>query len=220
MTTQTHEDGLGGSITILEPGSETAPMRFRMILAKGSGPPAPEYHPAQTEDFRVLRGTLDLGKIDGKRVLLRAGETYHVPAGTYHLPTNGGDDELEIESTLAPGRVSADMFAALYQVTRDHRGLARFARVAMVMRRFARVITFAPPVSAVMCVVAGLARLFGVRLEAERLPSRTARRTPAAAPATRTRSRARVLMSREGGEPAAGVRSSCAGAAAGSRPQR
>jgi mannose-6-phosphate isomerase-like protein (cupin superfamily) len=165
MTTQTHEDGLGGSITILEPGSETAPMRFRMILPKGFGPPAAECHPSQTEDFHVLRGTFDLGKIDGKRVLLRAGDTYHVPAGTYHLPTNGGDNELEFESTLTPGRVSADMFAALYQVTRDHRGLAQFARVAMVMRRFARVIAFSAPVSAVMCVVAGMARIFGVRLQ-------------------------------------------------------
>jgi mannose-6-phosphate isomerase-like protein (cupin superfamily) len=168
MTTQTHEDGHGGSITILEPGSETAPMRFRMIAPKGLGPPAAECHPSQTEDYRILRGTLDLGKIDGKRVLLRAGDTYHLPAGTHHLPMNRGDDELEFEATLTPGRVSADMFAALFQVTRDHRGLARFARVAMVMRKFARVITFSAPVSAVMCVVAGLARIFGVRLEAER----------------------------------------------------
>ena len=81
---------------------------------------------------------------------------------------NGGDDELEFESTFTPGRVSADMFAALYQVTRDHRGLAQFARVAMVMRKFARVITFSTPFAAVMCVVAGLARISGVRLEAER----------------------------------------------------
>jgi mannose-6-phosphate isomerase-like protein (cupin superfamily) len=168
MTTQpqTHEDGLGGSITILEPGSETAPMRFRMILPKGFGPPAAECHRSQTEDFRVLRGTYDLGKIGGKRVILRAGETYHLPAGTFHLPSNGGDDELEFESTLTPGRESAAMFAALYQVTREHRGLAQFARVSMVMRRFARVITFSVPVSAVMFVVAGVARMFGVRLEA------------------------------------------------------
>ena len=174
MTTQTHEDGLGGSITILEHGSETAPMRFRMILPKGFGPPAAEYHPSQTEDYRILRGTLDLGKIGGKRVLLRAGDTYHLPAGTYHLPLNGGDDELEFEATLTPGRVSADMFAALYQVTREHRGLAQFARVAMVMRQFTRVITFSAPVAAVMCVVAGLARIFGVELEAEHaLPTRS-----------------------------------------------
>lgn len=174
MTIQTHEDGHGGSITILEPGSETAPMRFRMVLLQG-GPPAAEYHPSQSEEFRVLRGTLDLGMIDGKRVILRAGETLHIPAGTYHLPKNGGDDELEFEATLTPGRVSADMFAGLYQITREHRGLAQFARIALLMRKFTRVITFSTPVAAVMCVVAGLARLFGVRLEAE--PARPERST-------------------------------------------
>jgi hypothetical protein len=42
------------------------------------------------------------------------------------------------------------------------------------MRKFSRVITFSAPLSAVMCVVAGLARIFGVRLEAERdLPTRS-----------------------------------------------
>ena len=38
-------------------------MRYRMILPKGFGPPAAEYHASQTEDFHVVRGTLDLGKI-------------------------------------------------------------------------------------------------------------------------------------------------------------
>jgi hypothetical protein len=49
----------------------------------------------------------------------------------------------------------------------------------MVMRRFARVITFSTPVSAVTCVLAGMARIFGVRLEAERAlaESATARRS-------------------------------------------
>jgi hypothetical protein len=72
------------------------------------------------------------------------------------------------------------MFAALYQVTREHSGLARFARVAMVARTFARVITFSAPVRAVMCVVAGLSRLVGVRLDAQRaLPARSVTHHPA-----------------------------------------
>jgi hypothetical protein len=52
-----HEDGQGGSITILEHGSATTPMRFRMILPN-VGPPAAECHPSQAEDYTVLRGTL------------------------------------------------------------------------------------------------------------------------------------------------------------------
>lgn len=157
-----HEDGMGGSITILEHGSATAPMRFRMILPKGFGPPAPECHPSQTEDFTVLRGTFDLGVIDGKRVLLKAGDTFHLPAGVYHLPANGGDDELEIESVLTPGLEMGDMFTGLYAAFREHRGFARFVRVSMVFNRYTTSIRFKAPVRAAMSVVAATARLFGV----------------------------------------------------------
>jgi mannose-6-phosphate isomerase-like protein (cupin superfamily) len=158
-----HEDGLGGSITILEHGSTTAPMRFRMIMPKNFGPPAPECHPSQTEDYTILRGTLDLGVIDGKRIMLKAGDTFHLPAGVYHLPANGGDDELEFESVLTPGLESADMFAGIYAATREHRGLAQFVRVSVVCRRHARSMRFKAPVRAVMIVAAAIARLFGVR---------------------------------------------------------
>ena len=157
-----HEDGRGGSITILEHGDATAPMRFRMILPKGVRPPAPECHPSQTEDYTVLRGTLDAGVIDGKRVVLKAGDTYHIPAGVFHLPANGGDDECELESVLTPGLESGDMFRDLYAVFREHRGLSQFVRASMVFRRYTKSIHFKAPVQAAMSVTAATARLLGV----------------------------------------------------------
>ena len=161
-----HEDGQGGSITILEHGSASAPMRFRMIMPKDVGPPAPESHPSQSEDFKVLRGTLDLGVVAGKRVVLNAGDSFHLPAGVYHLPANAGDGELEFEAVLTPGLASGDMFTELYQVFREHRGLAQFARVSIVFRRHTAAIRFRAPVRAVMSVVATTARLLGVRTRA------------------------------------------------------
>ncbi len=169
----THEDGQGGSITILEHGSATAPMRFRMIMPKDVGPPAAECHPSQAEDFTVLRGTLDLGVVDGKRVVLKAGDTFHLPAGVYHLPANGGDDELEFEAVLTPGLESGDMFTDLYGVMRERRGLAQFAGVSVVFRRHTDAIRFKAPIRAVMTVVAAIARLVGVKtLPAAGAPSR------------------------------------------------
>ena len=162
MTT-THEDGHGGHVTILEHGSATTPMRFHAIQPMGVAPPAPECHPSQSEDYKIIRGTLDLGVIDGKRVRLRAGDTYHLPAGVYHLPANGGEGELEYESVLTPGFESADMFGDLYVVIREYRGFAQFVRVAMVLRRYTRVIAFKAPVRAAMIVIAAFARLLGVR---------------------------------------------------------
>src|SRR4051812_34296541 len=158
----THEDGEGGTITILEHGSTTAPMRFHMVLRKNSGPPAPECHPSQTEDFKVLRGTLDLGVIDGKRVLLKAGDTYHLPAGVYHQPDSGESGDVEFEALLTPGLESADMFADLYAVFRERRGLARIAGTSVVLRRYTRSIQFKAPFHAVISVVAAVAPLFGL----------------------------------------------------------
>jgi len=149
-----HDDGQGGSITILEHGSTTAPMRFRMIMPKGVSPPAPECHPAQTEDFKVLRGTLDLGMVHGKHVVLKAGDTFHLPAGAYHLPANRADDELEFEAVLTPGLEAGDMFTELYAVMREHRGLAQFVRVSSVFRRYAKAISFRAPIRIVMRIAA------------------------------------------------------------------
>lgn len=161
-----HDDGLGGSITILEHGSETAPMRFRMVMPKGMGPPAPECHPSQTEDFTVLRGTLDLGVVDGRRVVLKTGETFRLPAGVFHLPACGADGEVEFEGVLTPGLESGDMFTELYTVMREHRGVGQFARVSMVFLRHARAIEFKAPVRAAMKVAAAIAGLLGVTLPA------------------------------------------------------
>ena len=158
-----HTDGMGGRITILEAGDEVRPMRFRMVMPKGFGPPAPECHPSQREDFVVIRGVLDLGNVDGRRVVLAAGDRFSLPSGTYHLPRNGGDGELEFEATLTPGKDSAPMFEALYAATREHRGLGRFARVAMVFRHHRSAITFPFPVRSVMALVSWVGRAIGLR---------------------------------------------------------
>lgn len=167
----TYEDGLGGHIVILERGDDERPMRFRMVMPPGFGPPAPESHPDMTEDFKVLRGTLDLGVVEGQRVVLRAGETFTLRPGVFHKPTNGGDDELEFEATLSPGRQAGEMFAALYTETKEHEGLAQFLRVAMVFRRYRHQIRFPAPVRVAMALAAGAARLFGVRSTPVRLPA-------------------------------------------------
>jgi hypothetical protein len=137
-------------------------MRFRTLMPKGMGPPAPECHPLQTEDFTVLRGMLDLGIVEGRHVVLKAGDTFHLPAGVYHLPANAGDDELEFEAVLTPGLESADMFTGLCAVVREHRGVGRFARVSMLFRRYAKMVSFKPPAPMVITIVAAMARLLGV----------------------------------------------------------
>lgn len=175
-----YEDGLGGSIEILERGGQDAPMRFRMVLPKGFGPPAPECHPRQSEDFRVLRGTLDLGQVDGRHVSLEAGDTFTLPAGVFHLPANRTEDELEMECTLSPGLDSAEMFAELY-AQHAHAGLAQAVRHAQVFRRYPQTISFPAHVRWGMALAASLGRLFGVKPDPAPGPSMTQERPAAVA---------------------------------------
>lgn len=158
--TNTHESGRGGSITILEQGSATTPMRFRMVAGKGVAPPAPECHPSQTEDFKVISGTLRLGVIDGVDVVLNAGDTYHLPAGTPHLPN--AEPGTVFEATMTPGLEMADMFVDLFEVFREHKGFGQIVRIAMVMRRYRTNISFSPAFNALHAVLATAGAAFGL----------------------------------------------------------
>jgi mannose-6-phosphate isomerase-like protein (cupin superfamily) len=154
---KTYEDCLGGSITILEEGSDTTPMRFRMVMPPGFGPPAPECHPYMREDFRILRGKLSLGKVDGTPLVLSEGETCRLPAGVFHKPANAGDEPVEFEATLTPGRDAAAMFTELYEVSRTKTGFRRNACMAAVFGRYPETISFPAPVRLGMRLVAWLA---------------------------------------------------------------
>lgn len=168
----THESSGGGSITILEPGSATTPMRFRMTAGRGVAPPAAECHPSQTEDFKVISGTLRLGVIDGVDVVLRAGDTYHLPAGVRHLPT--AEPGTVFEATMTPGLETADMFADLFEVFREHEGFGKIVRIAMVLRRYESNISFSPAFNALHSVLSALGRLAGLekkRAKALRQPA-------------------------------------------------
>jgi mannose-6-phosphate isomerase-like protein (cupin superfamily) len=158
------EDGRGGRITILEEGSATEPMRFRTVILRGMSPP-PERHPTQREDFRVISGTFDLGTVNGRHVELRAGETFSMPAATFHRPGNRYPEPVEVEAVLTPGLGSARMFESLYPIVREHRGLGMALRVALVFERHKQEIEFPLPVLAPLRAMAKIARLAGIRVD-------------------------------------------------------
>jgi mannose-6-phosphate isomerase-like protein (cupin superfamily) len=157
-------DGRGGSITILEEGSATTPMRYRMVLPQGFGPPA-ECHPSQAEDFRIISGVFDLGYVSGKRVELRAGQKFTLPAGTLHRPHNYQSAPAEFEASLTPGLTSAAMFRSIYSTARTQRGLGLALRMALIMDRHRAEIGFTLPVRLSLRLLGRLARLVGVRAD-------------------------------------------------------
>lgn len=157
-------DGRGGSITILAEGSATTPMRFRMVLPQGFGPPQ-ERHPSQEEHFRVISGVLDLGDVDGKHVELRAGQTFTLPAATLHRPLNRYAEPVEFESTLIPGLASAAMFRSIYSAVSTRRGFGLNVGLALIFDRHRAEIDFALPVRLTLRLLAHVARMVGVRAD-------------------------------------------------------
>ncbi len=156
-----YEDGLGGSITILEHGSgrppppspspspsaspsspsfpppplsslvTNAPHALSHGHADGYGPPGarvssrrrPRTSPPSAARPRSPRSSFLVfargprrRRRPRRRVVLNAGETFHLPAGVYHLPACAGDGEVEFEAVLTPGLASGDMFTELYAV--------------------------------------------------------------------------------------------------------
>lgn len=158
------ENGRGGRITILDEGSATEPMRFRVVLPPGIVS-RPERHPNQQEEFRVISGTFELGKVNGKRVSLRAGETWTLPLNTFHHPRNGGAEPTVLDAVLTPGLDSARMFASLYTTSRGHRGLGYALRVALIFDRHHREIDFPAPVRLALRLMARAARLARVHID-------------------------------------------------------
>jgi quercetin dioxygenase-like cupin family protein len=163
-TPPVHDDGHGGNITILEEGSATAPMRYRMVLQQGLGPP-PERHPNQKEHFRMISGVLDLGYVNGKRVQLSAGETFFLPAGAFHHPRNNHPEPAVFEATLTPGLATAAMFRSTYTTVRTQRGVGYALRMALIVEHHRAEIGFAKPVQTVLLLLARVARLLGVRAD-------------------------------------------------------
>lgn len=137
-----HEDGMGGSITILAEGDHQHPMIYRMRMPPGVRPPAMEMHPGQREEFRVISGTLSLGTIEGREKLVRAGETYVLEPGHYHLPACHGGEAVVFEATLTPGLDSASMFEGVYRSFRERAGLSRLVHLAGVFTSHGREIRF------------------------------------------------------------------------------
>lgn len=110
-----HNPKTGQTITFLATARDFDGEVFR---AEGAFPPGAvagveHIHPLQDERFEVLAGTAAF-QVEGREVVLGAGETIDVPAGTRHTFGNGGDDEMRVLFEFRPALDSTDLFYELY----------------------------------------------------------------------------------------------------------
>jgi quercetin dioxygenase-like cupin family protein len=102
------------SRTHLESGEEA--IRLRGSLPPGGDGPPLHIHARETERGTVLSGRLG-ALVDGKEMVLEAGEEFVFPAGQMHTWWNAGDELLETEGIAYPAadldRYLQAMFAVL-----------------------------------------------------------------------------------------------------------
>jgi mannose-6-phosphate isomerase-like protein (cupin superfamily) len=91
------------TVTFLETASE-ADHRYSLmeltLMPGGSNPP--HYHTAFAEKFTAVDGTLGL-QLRGRKIFLRPGEDYLVPAGTVHNFFNPCKKEIRFHVKFKPG---------------------------------------------------------------------------------------------------------------------
>jgi mannose-6-phosphate isomerase-like protein (cupin superfamily) len=105
----------GQRLTFLTTGRDNGGELFR---AEGVFPPGgfagvEHIHPHQDERFVVNAGRATF-RVEGSDVVLGAGETIDVPAGTPHTFWNDGEEQMHVEFEFRPAPPSTERFYEIY----------------------------------------------------------------------------------------------------------
>jgi quercetin dioxygenase-like cupin family protein len=136
---------------------------------------APHIHPAQTERFHMLEGTVDF-RVAGETLRARAGDELVVPPGTPHRFANAGDDDarflVEIRPALKFESLIETMFTLAAEGKTGRRGLPGPLRLAVIAREHFDTVRLpfppAPVQRAALAVGAPLGRALGYPARIER----------------------------------------------------
>ena len=106
------------SVRILSDSAEA--LEVEGAWAPGGSPPPKHFHPAQSERFEVLEGTLR-ARVGGNEHELGVGDTLEVPAGAIHQMWNEGEGTARAIWRTEPAGRTAEWFAELDALRRSGR---------------------------------------------------------------------------------------------------
>jgi mannose-6-phosphate isomerase-like protein (cupin superfamily) len=127
----------GERLVFHETSAETNGERvvFETIVQPGGFVAAAHVHPAQTERFEVLSGTLGMRR-GRENVELQAGETVTVEPGMPHKFWNAGDDEARFVCTVTPALQFERLIATMYSLAAagktNRKGMPNPLRLAVI----------------------------------------------------------------------------------------
>jgi len=131
---------------------------------------AAHVHPAQTETFEVVEGTLAV-KVAGDTIEARAGDVLVVEPGRPHKWWNGGDSQLVFRCRIAPALQFESLIETMFSLAVDgrtnKRGMPNPFRLAVIANAHLDTVVLPfPPVwmqKAALAAGAPLGKLFGYR---------------------------------------------------------
>ena len=140
----------GERVIVLE-GAEESPERrlaAEMHVLPGGAVAGEHLHPAITERFEVLEGTLGV-KVAGQKSEATPGDAVDIPPGTWHDWWNAGEAEAVVKVTVTPGDRFSQMIITIFGLALDGRtnskGMPAPLQLVQVAREFEDVIVFRRP---------------------------------------------------------------------------
>jgi len=141
-----------------------------LYLRPGGGMTGKHYHPAMTERFSVVNGSITF-TIDGVQRVAKPGETVEILPGTVHDFWNPGDAETVARVEVEPGARFMEMikngFGLAQDGKTDAKGRPNLLQISLFAQEFADVIRYVEPPPAaqkvMFAVLAPIARRLGYR---------------------------------------------------------
>jgi quercetin dioxygenase-like cupin family protein len=163
-----HNPGNKERLVFLRTGQDTngEDFAFEAYFALGGGVPNPHTHPQQEEQITVVRGT---GRfwLNGRAVVLNAGQSVTIPAGTVHRFKNAGDDELYVTAELRPALRTAEMMEQVGILEAQGRfGQNIFQTIlqgSILLETYPQEMGMPEPVGTILRLLTPVARLLGYR---------------------------------------------------------
>jgi quercetin dioxygenase-like cupin family protein len=127
----------GERMTFLRTSAETDGeyVLIELEAEPGAVVAAAHVHPAQTETFEVLEGTL-AAKVGGKKLEAQPGDILVVEAGVAHRWWNGGEDRLRFRCEVRPALAFESLIETMFDLAADgktsRRGLPNPLRLAVI----------------------------------------------------------------------------------------
>jgi len=137
-------------IRFLQTGNETGGQLLEMesTLNAYSKEPAPHYHPKQKEDFTVLSGELTV-RIDGKVLVLKKGDTLHIPQNKVHSMWNNTNGKTVLNWKVQPALNTENLFETATGLAIDGKtnkdGMPNILQVALMANKYDAVFRLSKP---------------------------------------------------------------------------